>query len=376
MHIPKELVGGLKTFQFDTKEDLLNLLHSNWSQYLINQKQLLLTLIVNQTEKELNISPLVSVDYFFPSNKPERAVNAYYDKTENTIYFNKTLLEKEDPRLIYSILMHELKHRFQHYLLEHWEYAADQESRFVDLSICLDDTERPVSFCSGKEYSGQFLTMPCEQDIVKMFYALNTAEREAYKVQYDLFNPVDKDNLLLQGYNIFRNQYLCDFEDETISNIIDVAHYNLYHHQYPCGDYETRNLVATVMYDLFHVVQYNYDSSYDLSVLKDFTKKQKALADYGYTVYKKEPINNLSHQLLIYVNDLSLLDKLTVEQQIANPSLLLRCFILNQNTVNYIKDKEAFIYEVKKHFDDYEFATQTLLLQHFEEYLDLPYEIS
>lgn len=374
MHIPKELVGGLKTFQFDTKEDLLNLLHSNWSQYPTNQKQLLLTLIVNQTEKELNISPLVSVDYFFPSNKPERAVNAYYDKTENTIYFNKSLLEKEDPPLIYSILMHELEHRFQHYLLEHWEYAVDQESRFVDLSICLDDMKRPVSFCSGKEYSGQFLTMPCEQDIVKMFYALNTAEREAYKVQYDLFNPVDNDNILLQGYTTFRNRYSCDFADSDISNIIDTAHYDLYNNQYPDGDYATRNLIATVMYDLFHVVQYNYDSSYDLSILNDFSKKQKILADYGYTVYKKDPINDLSGQIFTYMENLSLLGELTVKQQIANPLLLLQCFLLDQDTANYIKDKEAFIYEIEKDFYDYPENIQSLLFDSFSEYLEISYE--
>lgn len=376
MHIPKDLIGGMKTFQSETKEELLNRLHSQWHQYTLTQKQLLLMEIANRTEQELGIDPLVSVDYFTPSCDSERIFNAYYDKTKNTICFNRFLLDKEDPDVIYSVLMHELEHRLQHHLLDHWECSVDQESRFNNLAICLDDAEHPVSFCSEQEYSGQFLTMPCEQDVVKMFYVLSTAEREAYKVQYDIVNPVDKDNLLLQGYATFRKRYLCNFVDNDISDIIDTAHYNLYNHQYPDGDYETRNLIATVMYDLFHVVQYNYDSSYNLSVLKNFSKKQKVLADYGYTVYKKDPINNLSGQIFIYMENLSLLDELSIEQQIANPSLLLQCFILDQNTANYIKDKEAFIYEAKKHFYDYEFATQTLLLKHFEEYLDLPYEIS
>lgn len=374
MHIPKDLIGGIKTFQSEAKEELLDLLHSQWYQYTLTQKQLLLMAIANRTEQELGIDPLVSVDYFTPSCDSECIFNAYYDKTENAIYFNRFLLDKEDPDMVHSVLMHELEHRFQHHLLDHWECSVDQESRFTNLAICLDDTEHPVSFCSKQEYSGQFLTMPCEQDVVKMFYALSTAEREAYKVQYDINNPVDDDNILLQGYATFRERYLCNFTDSDISNIIDTAHYNLYNHQYPDGDYETRNLIATVMYDLFHVVQHNYDSSYDLSILNDFSKKQKILADYGYTVYKKDPINDLSDQTYAYIKNLSLLDELTIEQQIVNPLLLLRCFILKQDTANHIKDKEAFIYEIEKDFYSYSEEIQSLLLDSFSEYLEVSYE--
>lgn len=275
----------------------------------------------------------------------------------------KDFIYEKNGAYIYSVLRHELVHVEQYFLLDNFDKYPERESDIVKLNICLDYKEHSISFCSTAERAGKFLVEFSTEESVNLFYFLSFAEREAYTAQYNIYK--DKENFIESKCAYFREKYSSSLSNEEIAEIIDEAYHDLYYNIYPSGSYEHRNLVATVMYDLYHVVQYNYDNNYDISVLKDTSLKRKTLAEYGYTIYGEDPINDLLHNYCDFSADMSLLANLTAEQQLVNPKLLLRCLVTDGKTVDYIKDKEAFVYETSKNFENYIESTQQVLIDCF-----------
>lgn len=257
-------------------------------------------------------------------------------------------------------------------MVEHAESFPDKEEDIVKLSTCLEEGHHTVSFCTEKLCESQFFTMFSSNETVNIFHILSIAERKAYSLQYSIYQ--DKENLILLGFDQFRERYKVHLSDEEIKDVIDESYHKLYFNISPSGTYEQRNLQATVMYDLFHIVQYNYDSNYDLTVLKDHTKKKETLAKYGYTIYGEDPMNDLFHNSFDFLEDISRLSLLSIEEQRANPLLILRCLMKTEETVKYIKDEEAFIYETERRFSNFGEDIQNKLMDSYPQYFILDHE--
>ena len=373
MKIVRQLIGKANLFSQKSLDDLVDSVYTNWSDYNIFQKESLLKAIIDDTIKKSDYGYEVFVDYFSgDGNTNLFLINGFYCHPDKTLSFNKSLLAEKNGAYVYSVLRHELVHVEQYYLVDNLDKFPERERDIVKLSICLDYHEHPVSFCSSKESSGKFLVKFSTENAVNLFYFLSFAERKAYTTQYNIYK--DKENFIEAKCSYFREKYASDLANDKIAEIIDEAYYNLYYNIYPSGSYEHRNLVATVMYDLYHVVQYNLDNNYDISILKDTSLKRRTLADYGYTIYGEEPINDLLHNYCDYNEDVSLLSELTIERQRVNPQLLLRCLLHSKDTVNYIKDEEAFLYEIGKRYDNYDDAIKNVLLECYPYYFTEDFE--
>ena len=281
-------------------------------------------------------------------------------------------MDSENGNFVYSVLYHELEHAKQFYMIEHAESFPDKEEDIVKLSTCLEEGHHAVSFCTEEFCEVQFFTMFSSNETANIFHLLSIAERKAYSLQYSIYQ--DKENLLLLGFDQFRERYKVHLSDKEIEDVIDESYHKLYFNISPSGTYEQRNLQATVMYDLFHIVRYNYDSNYDLTVLKDHTKKKETLAKYGYTIYGEDPINGLFHNSFDFLEDISRLSLLSIEEQRTNPLLILRCLMKTEETIKYIKDEEAFIYETKRRFSNFGEDIQSKLIKNYSQYFDLNFE--
>lgn len=373
MKIPSKLIGNLQLFDGCSLEQMLQEIMQNWNKYNILQKHSLLDSFANRLLESDDINNKVSIDYFYPNNKSLFNINGYYYNPDKRIVFNKELLNNKNGSFVYSVLCHELEHARQFYMVEHAESFPNKEEDIVKLSTCLEGGHHAISFCTEEFCEAQFFTMFSTNENVNIFHLLNIAERKAYSLQYSIYQ--DKENLLLLGFDQFRERYKVHLSDEEIEDVIDESYHKLYFNISPSGTYEQRNLHATVMYDLFHVVQYNYDSNYDLSILKDHTKKKETLAKYGYTIYGETPVNNLLRDGAIYLHKIYLLDDLSLEQQRVNPYLILRCLMVSQETKNYIKDEEAFIYEMKREYESYEDEIKIELTNSYPQYFGTEQEL-
>lgn len=373
MKISSRLIGNLNWFDHYSFEQMRQEIMQNWDQYSILQKHSFLDSFINRLLESNDINNKVSIDYFYPNKESSFNINGYYSNKDKEIVLNKELLDNENGSFVYSVLCHELEHAKQFYMIEHAESFPDKEEDIVKLSTCLEEGLHAVSFCTEKLCEAQFFTMFSSNENVNIFHLLSFAERKAYSLQYSIYQ--DKENLLLLGFDQFRERYKAHLSDKEIEDVIDESYHKLYFNISPSGTYEQRNLQATVMYDLFHVVQYNYDSNYDLTVLKDHTKKKETLAKYGYTIYGEIPLNNLIHDSVDYLDSISLLNNLSIEQQRVNPYLILRCLMVSQETKNYIKDEEAFIYEMKREYESYEDEIKIELTNSYPQYFGTEQEL-
>lgn len=373
MRIVRQLIGKANLFANKNVEELVDSVYKSWNDYNIFQKESLLKAITDDTIKKSNYGYEVFIDYFSGDrNTYLFLVNGFYCHPDKTLSFNKDLLDEKNGAYVYSVLRHELVHVGQYFLVDNFDKFPERESDIVKLSICLDYKEHPISFCSTAERTGKFLVKFSTEESVNLFYFLSFAEREAYATQYNIYK--DKENFIESKCSYFREKYSSSPTNKEIAEIIDEAYHDLYYNIYPSGSYEHRNLVATVMYDLYHVVQYNYDNSYDISILKDTSLKRKALAEYGYTIYGEDPVNNLLHNSCDYNENIPLLSELTIEQQRVNPQLLLRCLLHSKDTVNYIKDEESFLYEIGKRYDNYDDAIKSVLSECYPYYFTEDFE--
>ena len=372
MKISSMLIGNLNWFDHYSLEQVRQEIIQNWDQYNILQKHSFLDSFINRLLESDGINNKVSIDYFYPNKESSSNINGYYYNKDKEIVLNKELLDNKNGSFVYSVLCHELEHARQFYMIEHTENFPDKEEDIVKLSTCLEEGHHAISFCTEEACEAQFFTMFSSNETVNIFHLLSIAERKAYSLQYSIYQ--DKENLLLLGFDQFRERYKVHLSDEEIEDVLDESYHKLYFNISPTGTYEQRNLQATVMYDLFHVVQHNYDSNYDLTVLKDHTKKKETLAKYGYTIYGEDPINDLFHNSFDFLEDISRLSLLSIEEQRTNPLLILRCLIKTEETVNYIKDKEAFIYETKRRFSDFGEDIQNKLMDSYPQYFNLDRE--
>lgn len=373
MKISSKFIGNLNWFDRYSLEQMRQEIIQNWDQYSILQKHSLLDSFINKSLIDTGINSKVSIDYFYSNNESSFNINGYYYNTNKEIVLNKELLDNENSSFVYSVLCHELEHARQFYMIEHAESFPDKEEDIVKLSTCLEEGHHAVSFCTEKLCEAQFFTMFSTNETVNIFHLLSIAERKAYSLQYSIYQ--DKENLLSLGFNLFREKYNFPLTNEEIEKIIDISYYKLYYNELPSGSYEQRNMQATVMYDLFQIVQYNYDPSYDLNILLDHQKKKEILAQYGYTIYGEIPLNNLIHDSVDYVDNISLLNNLSIEQQRVNPYLILRCLLVSQETQNYIKDEEAFIYEMKREYESYEDEIKIGLMISYPQYFGAEQEL-
>lgn len=373
MKISSRLIGNLNWFDRYSLEQVRQEIIQNWDQYSILQKHSLLDSFINRLLESDGINNKISIDYFYPNKESSFNINGYYYNKDKEIVLNKELLDNKNGSFVYSVLCHELEHARQFYMIEHTENFPDKEEDIVKLSTCLEEGHHAISFCTEEVCEVQFFTMFSSNETVNIFHLLSIAERKAYSLQYSIYQ--DKGNLLLLGFDQFRERYKVHLSDEEIEDVIDESYHKLYFNISPTGTYEQRNLQATIMYDLFHVVQHNYDSNYDLAVLKDHTKKKETLAKYGYTIYGETPVNNLLRDGAIYLHKIYLLGDLSLEQQRVNPYLILRCLMVSQETKKYIKDEEAFIYEMKKEYDLYEDEIKIGLMTSYPQYFDTEQEL-
>lgn len=373
MKIPSKLIGNLQLFDDCSLEQMLQEIMQNWDKYNILQKHSLLDSFANRLLEDTGVNSKVDIDYFYPNNKSLFNINGYYYNPDKRIVLNKDLLDNKNGNFVYSVLCHELEHAKQFYMIEHAENFPDKERDIVKLSTCLEEGHHAVSFCTENLCEAQFFTMFSSNENVNIFHLLSIAERKAYSLQYSIYQ--DKENLLSLGFNLFREKYSFPLTNEEIEKIVDISYYKLYYNELPSGSYEQRNMQATVMYDLFQIVQYNYDPSYDLNILLDHHKKKETLAQYGYTIYGEIPLNNLIHDSVDYVDNISLLNNLSIEQQRVNPYLILRCLMVSQETKNYIKDEEAFIYEMKRGYESYEDEIKIELTNSYPQYFGTEQEL-
>lgn len=291
--------------------------------------------------------------------KENTFLNGQYKHNEKNIYINKHLLNTKSEKEIFSILMHELTHAIQNYKIDNRDFFKN-EKKYIDLlDICINKIEYPIVFCNINNDLCNFHINPSYAiyDKSNLLYILCLSEREAFEIQ----DKINETNLLKEAYDTFNKIYKTNLSNEEINKLIDNCYLNLYYHENPTGAYQERNIQATIMYDIAHLARYFYlisdknnkllDEEIDkeINALLNISIKEKVLAIYGYIIFGRNPINDLYNEMSNMINDIEILNKLTKEQQISNPKLLLRFYQrYGENIYKYIKDKNTFIEQVKE----------------------------
>ena len=372
MRLSKELFSKANAYaNYSLPELYEKLKDCEWTKLNAFQKKMLIKSIMIKELEQINLPYTISIDYI--SKKYDQLaeyVNAYYYHSERLLCMNDDLITSGSGEFAYSVLDHELIHVEQYFKIDNLEKFPAEEEYIVKLNECLNTVGHNISVLEKNVVANLHIyALPDSVDI-NMFYILCIAEREAYSKQYLIYEESPDKNLLLLGCKAFRDKYGQSFSDEDIYKIIDQCYHNLYENIMPVGTYKEQSIQATVMYDLLHTAMYMYDGTHNLDILTDLDRKRKVLAESGYTIYGEEPLNNLLHEFYKYRNDISLLEKLSIEEQRINPKLLLWCLRTNADTLNYIKDIDAFLYNTMKHFDIYDDDTQQMLIDMFPYCLD------
>ena len=373
MRIVEKIINKLNLFKEYNLDDLYKLMKEDWGNYNKYYKESLLITVINRFLEQFDYcSPILLGCFKEKTTNNLYSINAYYSHHDKMVYINKRLLLNRNGEHVLSILLHELTHVCQYYKIDNSILFYRDKAEIELLRACLDYSERKVNFLSVQEVPVRFLTMYLPEESVNIFYYLCIAEREAYTVQYNIYN--NNENVLLHSFDVFREIYSPLLTNEKICELVDISYQNLYNNVKPFGTYTDKNLQATVMYDLYHILRHNYDFSYDLSILNDKEQKRETLAKYGYTIYGEDPVNDLLHNCYDYNNDTSLLSELTIEQQRVNPQLLLRCLLQSTSAMNFIKDQEAFLYEIEKRYDNYDDPIKNVLLECYPYYFTEDFE--
>lgn len=311
---------------------------------LIKEIQLLpYTLNVNFELVDKNENPFIS-------NK-----NGYYDNSTKTIYLNKDVVMIKDETYIHSILMHELTHAIQNYKIDNKLQFPNEKDNIELLDICINQIRCNINFCDVMHKSGNLHIFPINEIYSKtyIFYMLNIAEREAFSSQFQILYG----EYLEEAYAQFNNLYKTNLNNYEIDKLIDKCYLNLFYNKTPSGNYSEKNLQATIMYDLAHIARYCYitDSNSkeletELNAILNHAIKENVLAKYGYVIYNNEPVNNLLYKIGDIINNIENLGQLSEQEQIANPKLMLYFYFKYGDSIfKYIKNKDAFFYELKKY---------------------------
>lgn len=382
MRIPKDVFNSaVSTVEYSdraTKDNYLRVFrarleNSRFFGLIILQKQLVFKDMLQQevgfTNYPLDISLYFNTAIADPSLQH---ANGYYDHTTKTIVINSALFLKhnckESGTDIYAVLRHELHHAIQHYMVDHIEEFADRRDNISLYSLIFTGQNCSATFCQTKPVNIDLLFNKIVEDnsLSVMFYALNITEREAHRIQYELYQP--NTNLLEESYSFARRRYGRNLQDKEIDQLIDQSFRNIYHHKNPNGSYEWRNQLASMMYDLLYAGKAMHDNNYSLMADGNLLlHKKRVLAEHGYNMPGEEPINDLMFDSDTQY-DVSFVRNLSVERQRVNPKYLMLCLRRHICTANDIKDQEAFIYEALKFVNEENTFAYEAFYQAFPEY--------
>lgn len=337
------------------RTDFEKLQEEYWYYLPVPQREsLIVKIFANYMSENIHLN----ATFFFVKEDEDpqmNGTNGYYDHAERIICINEGLLHLNQGLMAYSVLTHELVHVSQNYLVDHAEKFPDKEEEIELLNIYLNGTDRKINFCDMKDVDANFhiTDIGQESEIINLFYYLNISERKAYKKQSIIY---EESNRLSIMYKRFNDIYKTNLNNQQIENLVDICFMNLFKQDMPLGTYEEQSLQATVMYDIAIVSHYVYKLTYsefiiDKPFVIDYQQKKLSLAKYGYTIYNEDPVNDLMEMASSYIMGEKEIKDLTLEQQKVNPKLLLLCLNFEKITIDDIKDKESFLYELHKMYD-------------------------
>lgn len=362
MQIPKEIFNSINSNTtaleiHDPRQfvDIVwtKLTNSSFFQLITLRKQFLLRDVLRQEIGMMDYPLALSLDFSTSKYNPILDyANGYYNHNDHTIVLNTKLLSDyycEDIGVsIYSVLKHELHHATQHYMIDYLDQFPQDQSKVFLYGIILSGRSYQSTFCQKQPVHVDLLINRVAENnpLSVMFYALNITEREAHQIQYSLCFP--KYDILFDSYEFARKRYGKSLSNQDIDILMDQSFINIFSNAMPEGNYETRNQLASMMYDLVYVGRAMHEG--DFSLIEEgslLSHKKTVLAEYGYNLPNEEPINDLIFSPEAqYTRDF--VKNLSVEKQRVNPRFLLAVMRKDEFVVNYIKDVEAFKYEVLK----------------------------
>ncbi len=339
----------------DSLSDIEKLNRNSWAYMSISKKQ---SLIVKMFTSYISDHCYLEATLFFVNEDNDSQMhgsNGYYNHADRMICINESLLLLDQGLMVYSVLCHELVHVEQNYMVDHIDEFPDKREEIELLNIYLNGIDRKINFCDMKDVNANFhiTNFGTYSEITNLFYYLNVSEREAYKKQSITY---EESNRFYFSYERFNYIYKTNLNKQQIEDLIDLCFLNLFNQNIPLGTYEEQNLQATVMYDIASVSHYMYEYMHSEFMMHepyiiDRQLKRISLAKYGYTIYNEDPVNDLMKIASSYIVGDKEIKDLTLEQQKVNPKLLLLCINFGKMTIDDIKDKESFIYELRKMYN-------------------------
>lgn len=351
-----------KTFEkeLDKIEDIYTFLnYEKWNELNNIEKRIIIQKLVDKEVEKLGIQ-----------NPPELVISEEslgmyvvggYKKETNTLYIASNILD--DVFLIYNTIVHELTHCKQ------WKNIDNGTGNEL-YKICMSEDVTKINFCDFKDVNGilHININLFNEEFSTMLYKLSLPEREAYQRAYEAelkYNPYAKDELR-EAYTIFYKKMKLNYTREEINRIIDDSFLYLFYTKMPVGTYENRNIHASIMYNITCSAILNMENSIENQNLLNIDYERNMLAKYGYTRTGYPPINDLKSDAAKYVDNIHNLSEMSVENQIANPELFAMLFLhKKQNIFPYIKDKEAFLYELVH--SDWDDNMQNEILDYYNE---------
>lgn len=251
----------------------------------------------------------------------------YHRKRE--ILLNPKLLEK--PSKLAATIAHETTHALEEYYMTN-NHQADSDYIKM-LSIYIEGNPVPINCLNFKNMgNGSLHYEPQEKaraeydyvhDLSLMFYAIHTAEKEAYRVGEqemkdfcDHYNRTHDDKIMLSAnYNIsttvfkkFNERYnLNGYHNDEIESLYNQCFMKIYLQQQPENEVE-----ANIMYDMACLSLYNYrvqqnpqTEAYEhekANDLIDESVKKQNLRQFGFDyVYSSDYVHHLTFDTSAYI---------------------------------------------------------------------------
>lgn len=311
-----------------------------WNNLSVLQKKFVIIELFSR-KKKIHFLDSVSLE-FINFNNP--FINGMYDSGKETIYIRENVLKEKQGIIVYGILIHELQHALQHdEILRCYNSQAKISNKLKMFDIFLNHKNIYLDFCNHKEI-GMFGFRDINLINMKlnMFYYLFPAEVEAYKVQESI-TGID---YLEEYYNLFRKFYNVLITNEEINYCIYSSIDFLINKKMPEFSDKFCDLLASIMYDLFHIAIYNKESYQINSDVKlanslNIDRKILVLSKYGYNIPERGPLNDKSYLIYDCISNPQLIDKLTLAEQRVNSYIIKICYdIYGDKIRKYIKDSD------------------------------------